>query len=104
VPQDPILFHRSLAENIGYGKPDADMRAIRRAAEQAHIAPFIMGLPQRYDTLVGERGIKLSGGERQRIAIARAVLADRPILKAPVRRIHSRMNQPLNQMAGSSPS
>jgi len=80
VPQDPILFHRSLAENIGYGKPDADLWAIRRAAEQAHIAPFIMGLPQKYDTLVGERGIKLSGGERQRIAIARAVLADRPIL------------------------
>jgi ATP-binding cassette subfamily B protein len=80
VPQDPILFHRSLAENIGYGKPDADLRAIRRAAEQAHNAPFIMGLPQKYDTLVGERGIKLSGGERQRIAIARAVLADRPIL------------------------
>jgi ATP-binding cassette, subfamily B, bacterial len=80
VPQDPILFHRTLAENIGYGKPDADMQAIRRAAELAHIAPFILGLPQQYDTLVGERGIKLSGGERQRIAIARAILADRPIL------------------------
>ena len=80
VPQDPILFHRTLAENIGYGKPDADRDAIRRAAEQAHIAPFILGLPQQYATLVGERGIKLSGGERQRIAIARAILADRPIL------------------------
>ncbi|HEY4341023.1 MAG TPA: ABC transporter ATP-binding protein [Steroidobacteraceae bacterium] len=80
VPQDPILFHRTLAQNIAYGNPAADMNAIREAAEQAHIASFITGLPQQYETLVGERGIKLSGGERQRIAIARAILADRPIL------------------------
>ncbi len=80
VPQDPILFHRTLAQNIAYGNPTADMNAIEQAAEQAHIATFIMGLPHKYETLVGERGIKLSGGERQRIAIARAILADRPIL------------------------
>lgn len=80
VPQDPILFHRSLADNIAYGRPGAGLEAVREAAKQAHIDDFIMKLPQQYDTLVGERGIKLSGGERQRIAIARAILADRPVL------------------------
>lgn len=80
VPQDPILFHRTLAENIAYAKSDATMEEIHAAAKQAHIDDFIKGLPHQYDTLVGERGIKLSGGERQRIAIARAILADRPIL------------------------
>jgi ATP-binding cassette subfamily B protein len=80
VPQDPILFHRSIAENIAYGKPDATLEEIERAAKLAHAYEFIHVLPQKYDTLVGERGIKLSGGERQRVAIARAILADRPIL------------------------
>lgn len=80
VPQDPILFHRSLAENIAYGRPDATMNEIRNAAQEAYAAQFIEGLSLGYDTLVGERGIKLSGGERQRVAIARALLADSPVL------------------------
>ena len=80
VPQDPILFHRSLSENIAYGKPGATTAEIARAARLAHAADFIEGLSKGYDTLVGERGVKLSGGERQRVAIARAILADAPIL------------------------
>ncbi len=80
VPQDPILFHRKLSENIAYARPDASLEDIRLAAKRANIDDFIQSLPQGYDTLVGERGVKLSGGERQRVAIARAILADRPIL------------------------
>jgi ATP-binding cassette, subfamily B, bacterial len=80
VPQEPILFHRSLSVNIAYGKPDAPMDEIVAAAKKAYADEFIRTLSQGYDTLVGERGVKLSGGERQRVAIARAILADAPVL------------------------
>lgn len=80
VPQEPVLFHRTLAENIGYGRPDATQPEIEEAARLANAHDFIMALPKGYRTPVGERGVKLSGGERQRVAIARAFLADAPIL------------------------
>ena len=80
VPQEPILFHRSLAENIAYARPGATRAQIEKAATLANAHDFIMRLPRGYQTLVGERGIKLSGGERQRVALARAFLADAPIL------------------------
>ena len=80
VPQETTLFHRSIAENIAYGKPDATQKEIERAAKLANAHEFIQELPNGYETLVGERGIKLSGGQRQRVAIARAILKDAPIL------------------------
>jgi ATP-binding cassette subfamily B protein len=80
IPQDPTLFHRSLLENIRYGKPDASDKDVEKAAKKAHIHDFIMTLPEGYHTEVGERGLKLSGGQRQRIAIARAILKDAPIV------------------------
>jgi ATP-binding cassette subfamily B protein len=80
VPQDPALFHRTIAENIAYGAPEATADDIVAAARAAHADAFIQRLPKGYDTLVGERGVKLSGGERQRVAIARAILTDAPIL------------------------
>lgn len=80
VPQDPILFHRSLMENIRYGRLKASDEEVMAAAKLANCHDFIMKLPQQYKTHVGERGIKLSGGERQRVAIARAILANAPIL------------------------
>ncbi len=80
VQQEPILFHRSLAENIAYARPGATREEIERAARLANAHDFIAALPRGYDTLVGERGVKLSGGERQRVALARAFLADAPIL------------------------
>lgn len=80
VPQEPLLFHRSLRENIMYGNLNATENQLRNAAKQAHALEFIDKLPQGFDTIVGERGVKLSGGQRQRIAIARAILKDAPIL------------------------
>ncbi|GLH79543.1 multidrug ABC transporter ATP-binding protein [Bradyrhizobium sp. SSBR45G] len=80
VQQEPILFHRSLAENIAYGRPGASQAEIEQAARLANAHEFITRLPKGYGTLVGERGVKLSGGERQRVAIARAFLADARVL------------------------
>lgn len=80
IPQDPSLFHRSLKENIGYGRLEADDAAIEAAARLAHADEFIRVMPEGYDALVGERGVKLSGGQRQRIAVARVMLKDAPIL------------------------
>jgi len=80
VQQDISLFHRSVLENLRYGKPEATEEEVRRAAEMARCTEFICRMPQGFDTVVGERGLKLSGGERQRLAIARAFLRDAPII------------------------
>lgn len=80
VPQDTVLFNDSIYYNIAYAKPEADRDDIIRAAKLAHIHEFIESLPQGYDTLVGERGLKLSGGEKQRVAIARTILKNPRIL------------------------
>lgn len=80
IPQDTLLFHRTLMENIRYGKPTATDEEVIEASQRAHLHEFIMELPEQYNSYVGERGIKLSGGQRQRIAIARAILKDAPIL------------------------
>ena len=76
VPQEVLLFGGSIRENIAYGKPGASEEEIQQAAEQAYAKEFIESFPEKWDTLVGERGVKLSGGQRQRIAIARAILKD----------------------------
>jgi ATP-binding cassette subfamily B protein len=80
VPQEALLFHRSVRENIAYGRPDATDAEVREAARLANALEFIDRLPDGFDTMVGERGVKLSGGQRQRVAIARAILVDAPIL------------------------
>ena len=80
VPQDTVLFNQSIYYNIAYGRPDATRAEVERAAEMAHIREFIEGLPDGWESVVGERGLKLSGGEKQRVAIARAILKDPQIL------------------------
>ena len=80
VPQDPAMFHRTIADNIRFARPAATDLEVKRAAALAHAAEFIEALPEGYETRVGERGVKLSGGQRQRIAIARAILKDAPVL------------------------
>jgi ATP-binding cassette subfamily B protein len=80
VPQEPLLFHRSIRENIAYGRPEASQKDIEKAAKIAYVDEFVRELPEGYDSMVGERGVKLSGGQRQRVAIARALLKDAPIL------------------------
>ncbi|MFQ5347980.1 MAG: ABCB family ABC transporter ATP-binding protein/permease, partial [Rhodothalassiaceae bacterium] len=80
VPQDTVLFNESIAYNIRYGCPDAPDEAVREAARLARIDDFIRALPDGYETMVGERGLKLSGGEKQRVAIARTILKNPPIL------------------------
>ncbi|HWZ65877.1 MAG TPA: ABC transporter ATP-binding protein [Patescibacteria group bacterium] len=80
VPQEPLLFHRSIFDNIAYGKPNATSVEVQAASELAYASDFINKLSAKYDTIVGERGVKLSGGQRQRVAIARAILKDAPIL------------------------
>jgi ATP-binding cassette, subfamily B, bacterial len=80
VPQDPAMFHRTLRENIAFARPQATDAEIHQAAQAAHVTEFVGALPDGFDTMVGERGVKLSGGQRQRVALARAILRDAPIL------------------------
>jgi ATP-binding cassette subfamily B protein len=80
VPQEPAMFHRTLRDNIAFARPDATDEQIRQAAQAAHVTEFADVLPDGFDTMVGERGVKLSGGQRQRVALARAILRDAPIL------------------------
>jgi ATP-binding cassette subfamily B protein len=80
VPQDPVIFSGTLAENIAYGRPGAGPEEVRAAARAAHVEAFALQLPEGYETAVGERGLRLSGGQRQRVAIARAILKDAPLL------------------------
>ena len=80
VPQDTVLFNDTIYYNIAYGRPEATREEVERAARVAHVAGFIEALPQKWETTVGERGLKLSGGEKQRVSIARTLLKQPPIL------------------------
>ena len=80
VPQDPVIFSGTVLDNIRYGRAEATVEQALVAARAAHVEEFVGQLPQRYDTYVGERGLRLSGGQRQRVAIARAILKDAPLL------------------------
>jgi len=80
VPQDPVIFAASVLDNVRYGRPTASDADVRAACDAAYATEFIDRLPERFDSFLGERGVRLSGGQRQRLAIARAILADRPVL------------------------
>jgi ABC-type transport system involved in Fe-S cluster assembly fused permease/ATPase subunit len=80
VPQDTVLFNDTIRYNIGYGRVGATQAEIEHAAKLAQVHDFVQRLPEGYDTMVGERGLKLSGGEKQRVAIARTILKDPRIL------------------------
>jgi ATP-binding cassette, subfamily B, bacterial len=80
VPQEPVIFAASVTDNVRYGRPDATDDEVRAACQAAYATEFIERLPETYASFLGERGVRLSGGQRQRLAIARAILADRPIL------------------------
>jgi ATP-binding cassette, subfamily B, heavy metal transporter len=80
VPQDTVLFNDTILSNIRYGRNDATMEEVIQAAQSAQILKFIESLPEKWNSMVGERGLKLSGGEKQRVAIARCLLKNPPIV------------------------